>query len=81
MKIERAGDLIYWTYFMIDWEKAKQEASDKLCQECGQMMNRVEPMSDQKGSTYDGYVCHKNKLLIWVKSVQTFGCLSRKPSP
>ena len=68
MKIERAGDLIYWTYFMIDWTQAKQEPSDRACQECGQQMNRVETITDAKGSRYDGYVCHQNKILIWVKS-------------
>jgi len=68
LKIERSGDLIYWTYFMIDWGKAKQYPTDRKCQECGAEMQRVEPITDAKGTAYDGYVCHNNKVLIWVRS-------------
>ena len=70
MKIENAADLIYWTYYMMDWGKAKQEPSGRNCMQCGGTMNLVEPMSDAKGASYDGYVCHKDKLLIWVRSLR-----------
>jgi hypothetical protein len=66
--VEKAGDLIFWTYFMIDWHKVKQEPSDMKCTECGQSMNRVEPAIDSKGQKYDGYVCHRDKRVVWVKA-------------
>lgn len=68
MRIERAGDLINWTYFMMDWEKVKQEPSDVRCADCGQPMNKAEPAIDSKGQRFDGYVCHNDKRVIWVKS-------------
>jgi len=68
VKIERAGDLINWTYFMINWEKVKQTPSDQKCAECGNPMLRAEQAIDSKGKRYDGYVCHTDKRLIWVKA-------------
>ena len=68
MKIDQAGDLIHLTYYMMDWNKAKQESSDRTCQECGQKMNKVDAVVDARGSKYDGYVCHQNKILIWVRA-------------
>ncbi|HZW85594.1 MAG TPA: hypothetical protein VFE91_06830 [Nitrososphaerales archaeon] len=68
MKIKDSGDLIYWTYFMVDWSKVKQEPSDVRCTECGDKMAKAEPAVDSKGRKYDGYVCHKDKKLIWVKA-------------
>lgn len=68
MRVEKAGDLIFMTYFMVDWGKAKQEQSDVKCAECGKLMNRVEPAVDASGKKYDGYVCHVDKRLIWAKA-------------
>ncbi len=68
MRVEKASDLIYWTYYMIKWDKVKQEPSDVRCTECGEPMNKAEPAVDAKGNSYDGYVCHKDKRLVWVKS-------------
>jgi hypothetical protein len=31
-------------------------------------MNLVEQPLDYKGQKYDGYVCHTDKRLIWVKA-------------
>ena len=67
MKIERAGDLIYWTYYMIDWGEVRQGSSDRPCMNCGRMMNTVEAVTDGRGSSYDGLVCHNCKTLLWVK--------------
>ncbi len=67
MKLERSGDLIYWTYFMFDWQKEEQHPSDRVCQGCGKTMGRVGPVSDAKGTQYDGYVCHVDKILLWVR--------------
>ena len=68
MKIKDSGDLIYWTYYMVDWSKVKEEPSDIPCTECGAMMAKAEPAVDSRGLRYDGYVCHKDKKLIWVRS-------------
>ncbi len=68
MRIEKASDLIFWTYFMIDWTKVKQTPSDQKCTECGGMMNTSEAAVDSDGHRYDGYVCHTDKRLIWVKA-------------
>jgi hypothetical protein len=67
VRIEKSGDLIYWTYFMIDWEKVKQTPSDVKCSECGSPMCLAEPAIDAKGNRYDGYVCHTDKRVVWVK--------------
>jgi DNA-directed RNA polymerase subunit RPC12/RpoP len=69
VKIENAGDLIFFTYFMIDWEKVGQTPSDQKCAECGRSMMKSEPAVDSKGQKYDGYVCHTDKRLIWIKAV------------
>ncbi|QQG48882.1 MAG: hypothetical protein HY247_00750 [archaeon] len=68
MKIEKASDLIYWTYYMIDWAKVEQSSSDQKCSECGDAMMRSEPAVDSSGRKYDGYVCHKDKRVIWVRA-------------
>lgn len=67
MKIERSGDLIYWTYHMMDWTKVKQVQSDQRCTECGRPMKDVEPVRDQRGRTYEGLVCHNCKRVLWVR--------------
>jgi hypothetical protein len=67
VRIDKAADLIYLTYFMVDWKTAKQEPSGIKCAECGQPMNRVEPAIDSTGKSYDGFVCHGDKRVIWVK--------------
>ena len=68
MRVDNAGDLIYWTYFMVDWEKVGQVPSDQKCAQCGKIMLKVEPAVDPKGASYDGYVCHDDKRLVWVRS-------------
>jgi hypothetical protein len=68
VRVEKAGDLIYWTYYMMDWEKVKQEPSDVNCAICGKPMNRTEPTVDSKGQKYYGYVCHSDKQIVWVKA-------------
>lgn len=67
MKIVKAGDLMYMTYFMIDWTKERQTPSDQKCAQCGKPMNMTEQAVDSEGRVYDGYVCHPDKRLIWVK--------------
>ncbi len=69
MRIEKAGDLLYWTYFMVDWSKTKQEQSDVTCSECGDPMMRGEPAIDSDGHRYACYVCHRDKKVFWVKEI------------
>jgi len=68
MKIENPGDLVFWTYHMIDWKKVRQSPSDQKCVQCGGQLIEVEPVSDSKGRNYDGFVCHACKRVIWVKT-------------
>jgi len=68
VKIEKAGDLMFMTYYMIDWKKVRQESSEVRCADCGRQMNRAEPAIDSKGQRFDGYVCHDDKSVIWVKA-------------
>ncbi len=68
MKIERSGDLIFWTYFMMDWSKTKQSPSGQKCLKCGAPMKSLEAVTDNKGRSYQGTVCHNCKQLLWVKS-------------
>ena len=68
MRVGNAADLIHWTYFMIDWKKVRQWPSDIKCADCGRTMNQVEPAEDSAGRKYDGYVCHSDKRLLWVKA-------------
>jgi uncharacterized protein with PIN domain len=67
VKIERAGDLIYWSYHMVDWTKIQQSCSSQKCVQCGGPMMKVEQVEDAKGSRYDGIVCHACKRVIWAK--------------
>ena len=68
MRVEKAGDLMFFTYYMIKWDRVKQEPSDVRCTDCGQSMYQAEPAIDSMGHRYDGYVCHTDKRLIWVKA-------------
>ena len=68
MRIESASDLIHWTYYMMKWDEVRQEDSEQKCAECGRPMKKVEPAIDAKGLSYDGYVCHDDKRLIWVRN-------------
>jgi hypothetical protein len=67
LKIEKAGDLIFWTYYMFDWSKVGQRPSGFDCAECGRPMLLGEQAVDAKGQKYDSYVCHNDKRLTWVK--------------
>jgi hypothetical protein len=68
VRVEKAGDLIFMTYYMVDWNSAEQEHSEMTCAQCGGRMNRVEPIVDAAGRKFDGYVCHVDKRVIWAKA-------------
>ncbi|MDA4126192.1 MAG: hypothetical protein OK452_03165 [Thaumarchaeota archaeon] len=59
---------MFLTYFMVNWEKMEQHQSDQKCTLCGGSMNRTEEVIDQKGLRYEGYVCHADKSVIWVRA-------------
>jgi hypothetical protein len=58
---------MYWTYFVVEWDKTPQVPSDQKCVQCGGRMNSVGPMPDDNGMKFEGLVCHSCKRVIWVK--------------
>ena len=67
MKIGRSGDLMFRTYYMVDWSKTVQTPSETKCVQCGGAMNEVEPVTDDSGKSYSGLVCHACKRVLWFK--------------
>jgi uncharacterized protein with PIN domain len=67
LEIDDAGELLFRTYFMVDWATVLQDDSDRRCITCGSQMKKVEPIRDKKGLVYDGLVCHSCKALFWLK--------------
>ena len=68
MKVERAGDLMFVTYFMVNWKEERVSPSGKNCAECGRGMGRVEATTSESKSTYEGLVCHNCKRLVWLRT-------------
>ena len=58
---------MFLTYFMVRWEEVRQEKSDQKCQTCGQPLKRTEEVVDKKGTRFEGYVCHPDKQVTWVR--------------
>lgn len=67
MNVERAGDLVYVTYFMVNWKEERETPSDQQCTECGKSMGRLEASVDEGGARYEGLVCHSCKRLTWLR--------------
>ena len=67
VKLERAGDLVYWTYHMLDWKALEQSPSDQKCVQCGEQMVTVGPVEDAGGSKYEGLACHSCRRVLWVR--------------
>jgi len=67
VRVARAGDLMFATYFMVDWKKEKAGPSDQRCAQCGSNMGRLEASVDEGGAGYEGLVCHSCKRLTWVR--------------
>jgi uncharacterized protein with PIN domain len=68
MKVERPEDLIFWTYHMFDWSKAKQTHSTQRCVKCDNEMNVVEAVAGKGGQSYSGMVCHSCKTIVWIRN-------------
>lgn len=55
------------TYHMVRWKEVAQLQSDQMCQTCGRPLNRTEEVVDKKGGRYEGYVCHADRQVAWVR--------------
>ncbi|MDE1858728.1 MAG: hypothetical protein KGI26_06665 [Thaumarchaeota archaeon] len=58
---------MWLTYFMVNWDEVGQVVSDQRCTDCGGPMKKTEPFIDAKGLSYEGYVCHQDKRVTWLK--------------
>ena len=58
---------MFLTYYMVNWEEVTQHDSDQRCQTCGQLLKRTEEVVDKKGTRYEGYVCHTDSQVTWVR--------------
>ncbi len=58
---------MFLTYFMLKWDEVRQSDCDQKCTDCGGPLKRTEPVEDKKGQRYEGYVCHSDKRVTWVK--------------
>ncbi|MDE1853782.1 MAG: hypothetical protein KGI38_08570 [Thaumarchaeota archaeon] len=58
---------MWLTYHMVKWEETAQSDSDQKCTECGRPMKKTELLTDDKGLSYEGYVCHPDKRVTWVR--------------
>jgi hypothetical protein len=58
---------MFLTYHMVKWEEVSQEVSDQKCTKCGRRLNKTEDIVDQKGVSYEGYVCHPDKQVTWLR--------------
>ncbi len=52
---------------MVKWREVEQHDSEQRCQTCGSLLKRTEEVIDQKGLVYEGYVCHRDRQVTWVK--------------
>jgi hypothetical protein len=59
---------MWLTYFMVKWDDVQQQVSDQKCTLCGRLLSRTEFIEDEKGQKYEGYVCHPDKQVTWVRA-------------
>ncbi len=58
---------MFLTYFMMKWDDVKQRKSDQRCTICGKLMMQTEVVTDEKGVEYEGFVCHADKQVTWLR--------------
>ncbi len=58
---------MFLTYFMMKWEEVVQHESGQKCTLCGKPLMQTEVVTDEKGIDYDGFVCHADKQVTWVR--------------
>jgi hypothetical protein len=59
---------MFLTYFMVRWEGVKLEPSEQKCTICGKPLLRTEFFTDEKEVNYEGYVCHTDKQVTWLRA-------------
>jgi len=52
---------------MLKWEEVAQKRSDQNCTLCGRPLMRTEVFTDEKDVGYEGYVCHVDKQVTWIR--------------
>jgi hypothetical protein len=52
---------------MLKWDEVRQEESDQRCTLCGKPMMKTELVTDDRGRNYQGFVCHADKQVTWVR--------------
>jgi hypothetical protein len=52
---------------MVDWKAIGQYDTEQKCTQCGMPMKRTEEVTDGRSPAYEGYVCHRDKQVTWVK--------------
>jgi hypothetical protein len=59
---------MFLTYFMVKWEDVEQHVTDQKCTECGNPLVKTEVFEYERGQSFEGYVCHPDKRVTWVKA-------------
>ncbi len=59
---------MWLTYFMVKWEEVRQQETNQKCTDCGKSLSRTEVFEDGKGRKFEGYVCHKDRRVTWVRT-------------
>ena len=62
---------MFLTYHMVRWQEVEQVETDQRCQTCGAPLKKTEEVVDGKGNRYEGYVCHQDKQVTWVRVGRT----------
>jgi len=58
---------MWLTYFMMKWDDVKQHESNQRCTLCGKILMQTEAVTDENGASYEGFVCHADKQVTWLK--------------
>jgi len=58
---------MFLTYYMVRWDDVRQAPSEQKCTECGNPLSKTEVIEDEKGVKYEGYVCHADKRVTWLR--------------
>jgi len=60
---------MWLTYYMVKWDDVRQYDSDQRCTECGGPMKKTERFTYGSGLSYEGYVCHADKRVTWLRAL------------
>ncbi len=59
---------MFLTYFMLKWDEVEQHESDQRCNTCGKPLMLTEVVTDENGVDYEGFVCHADKQVTWLRA-------------